>query len=140
MTDRITSLTERYSALGDDELRNISVTGGLTAEASELLQRELRRRGISDLGEYKEHLQRVDDTQAEKKRHALQRKEARIGLYLRVGYGVSFLGILAGLFALYVQHDERNGVGMIVASVILLPIVWVLSLARRLLWRLLLRP
>ncbi|MGC1902401.1 MAG: hypothetical protein WA715_01125 [Candidatus Acidiferrum sp.] len=74
------------------------------------------------------------------KQQALQRKEKSIHLYSRIGYGISLFGILAGLFALYVQKDERNGVGMIIASAILFPLVWVIAMLRRLVWRFLLRP
>ncbi len=140
MTDQIDSLRQRYSTLADDELQNIAVTGGLTDEARELLGQELRRRGIGDLTEYKEHLQRVDRAQLEKKQKTLHRKEKSIRLYSRTGYGISLFGIAAGLFVLYVQKDKTNGVGIIVASAILLPAVWAIALVRRLVWRLLLRP
>jgi len=134
------ALRERYLVLSDDELRNIVITGGLTEEASELLWQELRRRGIEDVAEYKEYLQRVDQQQLEKKQQALQRRETSIRLYSRIGYGVALAGMLTGLFVLYIQRDERNGVGMIIASAILLPLVWVIAFVRRLIWRLLLRP
>jgi len=134
------ALRERYLVLSDDELRNIVITGGLTEEASELLWQELRRRGIEDVAEYKEYLQRVDQQQLEKKQRALQRRETSIRLYSRIGYGIALAGMLTGLFVLYIQRDERNGVGMIIASAILLPLVWVIAFVRRLIWRLLLRP
>jgi len=134
------ALRERYLVLSDDELRNIVITGGLTEEASELLWQELRRRGIEDVAEYKEYLQRVDQQQLEKKQQALQRRETSIRLYSRIGYGIALAGMLTGLFVLYIQRDERNGVGMIIASAILLPLVWVIAFVRRLIWRLLLRP
>jgi len=138
--DQNNALRERYLVLSDDELRNIVITGGLTEEASELLWQELRRRGIEDVAEYKEYLQRVDQQQLEKKQQALQRRETSIRLYSRIGYGVALAGMLTGLFVLYIQRDERNGVGMIIASAILLPLVWVIAFVRRLIWRLLLRP
>jgi hypothetical protein len=140
MMDQNNALRERYLVLSDDELRNIVITGGLTEEASELLWQELRRRGIEDVAEYKEYLQRVDQQQLEKKQQALQRRETSIRLYSRIGYGVALAGMLTGLFVLYIQRDERNGVGMIIASAILLPLVWVIAFVRRLIWRLLLRP
>jgi hypothetical protein len=140
MMDQNNALKERYLVLSDDELRNIVITGGLTEEASELLWQELRRRGIEDVAEYKEYLQRVDQQQLEKKRQALQRRETSIRLYSRIGYGIALAGMLTGLFVLYIQRDERNGVGMIIASAILLPLVWVIAFVRRLIWRLLLRP
>lgn len=140
MSDQIDTLRKRYAALSDDELQNIAVAGGLTDEAGELLGQELRRRGIEDVSGYKEHLQRVDQERVEKKQQALQRKEKSIRLYSRIGSGVSFAGILAGLFVLYVQKDERNGVGIIIASAVLLPAVWAIALVRRLVWRFLLRP
>jgi hypothetical protein len=140
MSDQLDSLRERYAALSDDELQNIAVTGGLTDEARELLGQELRRRGIEDVRGYKEHLQRVDRERLEKKQQALQRKEKSIRLYSRIGYSVSVAGVLAGLFVLYVQRDERNGVGITIASAIMLPMVWVIALVRRLVWRFLLRP
>jgi len=138
--DQNNALRERYLALSDDELRNIVITGGLTEEASELLWQELRRRGIEDVAEYKEYLQRVDQQQLEKKQQALQRRETSIRLHSRIGYGIALAGMLIGLFVLYIQRDERNGVGMIIASAILLPLVWVIAFVRRLIWRLLLRP
>ena len=138
--DQNNALRERYLVLSDDELRNIVITGGLTEEASELLWQELRRRGIEDVAEYKEYLQRVDQQQLEKKQQALQRRETSIRLYSRIGYGIALAGMLTGLFVLYIQRDERNGVGMIIASAILLPLVWVIAVVRRLIWRLLLRP
>ena len=134
------ALRERYLVLSDDELRNIVITGGLTEEASELLWQELRRRGIEDVAEYKEYLQRVDQQQLDKKQQALQRRETSIRLYSRIGYGIALAGMLTGLFVLYIQRDERNGVGIIIASAILLPLVWVTAFVRRLIWRLLLRP
>jgi hypothetical protein len=140
MMDQNNALRERYLALSDDELRNIVITGGLTEEASELLWQELRRRGIEDVAEYKEYLQRVDQQQLEKKQQALQRRETSIRLYSRIGYGIALAGMLTGLFVLYIQRDERNGVGMIIASAISLPLVWVIAVVRRLIWRLLLRP
>lgn len=138
--DQNNALRERYLVLSDDELRNIVITGGLTEEASELLWQELRRRGIEDVAEYKEYLQRVDQQQLEKKQQALQRRETSIRLYSRIGYGIALAGMLTGLFVLYIQRDERNGVGMIIASAISLPLVWVIAFVRRLIWRLLLRP
>jgi hypothetical protein len=140
MSDQLDSLRERYSALSDDELQNIAVTGGLTDEARELLGQELRGRGIEDVSGYKEHLRRVDRERLEKKQQALQRKEKSIRLYSRIGYSVSVAGVLAGLFVLYVQRDERNGVGITIASAIMLPMVWVIAMVRRLVWRFLLRP
>ena len=140
MTERTYSLTERYAALTDDELQNVAIEGGLTDDARELLERELRRRGIADVGEYRQHLQRVDQERLAKKQQALQRKEKSIRFYSRVGSAIAIFGILAGVFALYVQKDEKNGVGMIIASAIVLPLVWIISWARRLVWRFLLRP
>jgi hypothetical protein len=140
MTERTNSLRERYSALSDDELQNIAVEGGLSAEARELLDQELRRRGINDLGEYKEHLQRVDQERLEKKQLALQRKEKSIRLYTRLGYGLSLFILLAGLFVLYVQKNEKGGVGIILAGAVLFPLVWINATVGRLVWRFLLRP
>jgi hypothetical protein len=140
MMDQNNALRERYLVLSDDELRNIVITGGLTEEASELLWQELRRRGIEDVAEYKEYLQRFDQQQLEKKQQALQRRETSIRLHSRIGYGIALAGMLTGLFVLYIQRDERNGVGMIIASAILLPLVWVIAFVQRLIWRLLLRP
>jgi hypothetical protein len=134
------SLRQRYLDLSDDELRYIAVTGGLTDQAWELLEQELRRRGIGDVSEYREHLRRVDQESREKRQQALQRKETSIRLYSRVGYCLSLFAISAGLFALYVQKDERNGVGIIITGVILSPLVWAIALVRRLIWRVLLRP
>jgi hypothetical protein len=136
----INSLRQRYLDLSDDELRHIAVTGGLTDQARELLEQELRRRGIDDVSEYREHLRRVDQELLEKRQQALQRKEKSIRLYSRMGYGLSLASILAGLFVLFVQKDERNGVGIIITGVILVPLVWAIALVRRLIWRVLLRP
>jgi len=140
MTERIDSLREHYSALGDDELQNIAIEGGLGEDARQLLELELHRRGIGDVGEYKEYRLRTEQEQVRKKQQALQRKDQSIRLYRRIGYGVSLFGILAGLFALYILKDEKNGIGMIIASAILLPLVWIIAIVRRLVWRFLLRP
>jgi hypothetical protein len=140
MTEQTNSLRERYSALSNDELQNVAIEGGLTDEARELLKQELRRRGIDDVGEYEEYLQRADQERLGKRQQALQRREKSIRLYSRIGYGISLFGALAGLFALYIQKDERNGVGMIIASAILFPLVWIIATLRRLVWRFLLRP
>jgi hypothetical protein len=136
----INSLRQRYLDLSDDELRHIVISGGLTDQARELLGQELRRRGIDNVSEYREHLRRVDQALLEKRQQALQRKEKSIRFYSRTGYGLSLGSILAGLFVLYVQKDERNGVGIIITGVILLPLVWTIALVRRLIWRVLLRP
>jgi hypothetical protein len=136
----INSLRQRYLDLSDDELRHIAVTGGLTDQARELLEQELRRRGIDDVSEYREHLRRVDQALLQKRQQALQRKEKSIRLYSRMGYGLSLASILAGLFVLFVQKDERNGVGIIITGVILVPLVWAIALVRRFIWRVLLRP
>jgi hypothetical protein len=133
-------LRQRYLDLSDDELRHIVISGGLTDQARELLGQELRRRGIDDVSEYREHLRRVDQALLEKRQQALQLKEKSIRLYSRVGYGLSLGSILAGLFVLFVQKDERNGVGIIITGVILVPLVWAIALVRRLIWRVLLRP
>jgi hypothetical protein len=136
----INSLRQRYLDLSDDELRHIVISGGLTDQARELLGQELRRRGIDDVSEYREHLRRVDQALLEKRQQALQRKEKSIRFYSRVGYGLALGSILAGLFVLFVQKDERNGVGIIITGVILVPLVWAIALVRRFIWRVLLRP
>ena len=136
----IDSLRQRYLDLSDDELRHIAITGGLTDQARELLEQELRRRGINDVSEYREHLRRVDQELLEKRQQALQRKEKSIRFYSRIGYCLSLASILAGLFVLYVQRDERNGIGIIITGAILVPLVWAIALVRRLIWRVLLRP
>jgi hypothetical protein len=41
----------RLVTLTDEELQNIAIEGGLTDDARELLDQELRRRGIVDVGE-----------------------------------------------------------------------------------------
>ncbi|HXC48622.1 MAG TPA: hypothetical protein VNU20_10030 [Candidatus Sulfotelmatobacter sp.] len=140
MAEEINSFRERYSVLSDDELQNLAITGGLTDQARELLEQELRRRGIEDVSEYREHLERFDREHLEKKWQALERKENYNRLYSRIGYSISTLGILAGLFVRYVQRDEINGTGIIITSVILFPLVWMIAQIRRLIWRFLLRP
>jgi hypothetical protein len=140
VTDPIDALRSRYSRLSNDELQNVAVTGGLSDEAGELLRLELHRRRIEDVSEYREHLRRTEQDHFRKKQKVLESREKSIRLYGHIGYSVSFLGVLAGLFALYVQRDEKNGIGVIVASVILLPLVWIISQVRRLVWRFLLRP
>ena len=140
MTDQIDSLRSRYSTLSNDELQNVALTGGLSDEARELLSLELHRRGIEDVNEYREYLRRTEQDDLRRKQKALERREKSIRLYGYIGYSLSFLGVLAGLIALYVQRDEKNGIGIIVASVILLPLVWIISQVRRLVWRFLLRP
>jgi hypothetical protein len=140
VTDPIDALRSRYSTLSNDELQNVAVTGGLSDEVGELLRLELHRRRIEDVSEYREPLRRTEQDHFRKKQKVLESREKSIRLYGYIGYSVSFLGVLAGLFALYVQRDEKNGIGIIVASVILLPLVWIISQVRRLVWRFLLRP
>ncbi len=101
---------------------------------------ELRCRGIDDVSEYREHLRRVDQELLQKRQQALQRKEKSVRFYSRIGYGLSRASILAGLFVLYVQRDERNGIGIIITGAILSPLVWTIALVRRLIWLVLLRP
>jgi hypothetical protein len=140
MTERTNPLREHYSALSDDELQHVAIDGGLTDDARELLEQELGRRGIHDLGEYKEHLQRVDLERLTKKQQALERKERSIRLYIRLGYGLAVFILLVGLFVLYVQKNEKAGVGIIIAGVVLFPLVWINATVGRLVWRFLLRP
>ena len=108
MTERTSSLTERYVALTDEELQSIAIEGGLTDDARELLDQELRRRGIVDVGKYKQYLQGVDQKRLTAKRQALQRKEKSIRLYVRTGHGISIFGILTGLFALHSERREHH--------------------------------
>ena len=140
MTDPIDSLRRRYSVLSNDELQNVAVTGGLSVEARELLNLELQRRGIEDVSEYREDQRRAEQDYLRKKQEALERREQSIRLYGYIGYSLACVGVLAGFFVRYVQRDERNGIGIILASVILIPLVWIISQVRRILWRLLLRP
>jgi ElaB/YqjD/DUF883 family membrane-anchored ribosome-binding protein len=140
MADEGISLRDRYSALSDDELQNLAVTGGLTDQARELLEQELRRRGIEDVSEYREYLERVDRERLERSRQRIEQKEKYIRLYSRIGYSITSLGILAGLFVRYVQKDEINGTGIIIACVIVFPLVWIIAQIRRVIWRFLLRP
>jgi hypothetical protein len=140
MADQMNALRERYSSLADDELKNLAITGGLTEQARELLQQELRRRGIEDVAEYKSYLEREDRKRLNKKQEALERKEKWIRFYTRTGYVLALCGMLYGLFVLYIQKDERNGVGITVACIALILVVWISSIVRRLIWRFLLRP
>ena len=91
------ALREYYRALSDDELQNLVMTGGLTEEARELLNLELGRRGIQDVSEYREHLERYDADHREKRQRALERQEKRIRLERRLGYGLALIGMLVGL-------------------------------------------
>jgi hypothetical protein len=138
--EMMNALRERYSSLTDDELKHLAITGGLTDQARELLQQELRRRGIEDVAEYKSYLDREDRKRLNKKQQTLERKEKWIRFYNRTGYSIAVCGILYGLFVLYIQKDERNGVGITVACVALIPFVWISGIIRRLIWRFLLRP
>jgi hypothetical protein len=67
-------------------------------------------------------------------RLALQRKEQSIRFYSRVGYGLSLRYWLVFLFYMF-KKMIRNGVGIIITGVILLPLVWAIALVRRLIWR-----
>lgn len=131
MTDPIDAVRSRYSTLSNDELQNVAVTGGLSDEARERLSLELHRRGIEDVSKYRAHLRRTEQDHLRNKQKVLESREKSIPPCGQMGYSVSFLGVLAGLFALYVQRDEKNGIGIIVASVILLPLVWIISQVRR---------
>ncbi len=139
MIHDLNALRERYSALQDDELQNLAVGGGLTDQARELLDQELRRRGILDVSGFKEHLDRYDQHVRDKKQQALQRREKRIRLQLQLGYIVAFFVLIMGLYVRFVQQNQKAGVGILVAAVVLFPIVWANAFAQRLLWRFLLR-
>jgi|tagenome__1003787_1003787.scaffolds.fasta_scaffold15993715_1 hypothetical protein len=79
MLDQMDALRDRYSALSDDELRNLAVTGGLLDHARELLDQELRHRGITDSREYREHLERLienDWSEASRRSNAKRRLSA----------------------------------------------------------------
>ena len=89
MLDQMDALRDRYSALSDDELRNLAVTGGLLDHARELLDQELRHRGITDSREYREHLERFDRERLERSQQALERKKKTIRRYVRTGYAIS---------------------------------------------------
>lgn len=140
MATDFSALRDRYSSLSDDELQNLAVSGGLTEEALQTLNQELRRRGIHDTAQYQQHLERFDRDQREKKQAALARREKAIHFQSRLGYCLAVLVALMGLYKWIVQHDETTGIGILIAAAVLFPTVWALALLRRLVWRLLLRP
>jgi hypothetical protein len=140
MANDTNALREHYSTLSDDALQNIAIEGGLTDQARELLSQELGRRGIQDVSGYQEHLDRFDQDAREKKQRALERRERRILFEQRMGYSLALLVFVGGLYVRLVQHDQRNGVGIMIASAVLFPLVWIMARIRRLIWRVLLRP
>lgn len=140
MPNDLDSLRERYSTLADDELQNLAIEGGLTEQARELLDQELRRRGIQDVSGYQEHLERFDQAVREKKQRALQRREARIRWDFRLGCAAALLIFFTGLYFRFLRHDQKTAVGVFVAAVALLVFVWIMAFVRRLIWRLLLKP
>ena len=74
------------------------------------------------------------------KQAALAREEKSVRFQARIGYGVALFGVLLGLYRWLGQHDKTNGIGILIASAVLPPIIWALILLHRLIWRLLLRP
>jgi hypothetical protein len=140
MVTDFNALRERYSSLNDDELLNLAVSGGLTEEALQTLNQELRRRGIHDTTQYQQHLERFDRDQLAKKQKALVREEKSVRFQARIGYGVALFGVLLGLYRWFGQHDKTNGIAILIASAALSPIIWALTVLHRLIWRFLLRP
>ena len=62
------SLSDHYSALSNEELKQIAITGGLTSAAQEALEQELDRRGITHghLNEYWEEVRDSNRARVEK--------------------------------------------------------------------------
>jgi hypothetical protein len=139
MTIDINELREHYAALTDDELRNLVITGGLTREAQELLDIEMRSRGIQDVSEYREHLANYDRQQHEEKQRRLARQEAKIRRQRRVGDWICVLGVSGGLFDWLLLGHKTNGIGILIASALMFPLFRVLTWARRLAFRFMLR-
>lgn len=90
-----------------------------------------------------EYKRQLDDEEAARRdllKRKLEKKEKANRLYARVGYAICLLIFVVGAMRWYFEGNERNGVGMMLAAVLVLPVVWGRFYVRRLSWRLTLRP
>jgi hypothetical protein len=136
----IKGLGQRYKSLSDDELRFIASAGGLTEEAKAVLDRELTERGIRDVQAYREALDRDDALRRAVLKNKLEEKDKFNRLYNLIGFGLFVLCFLAGVYRLFVEGNDIDGPGIMMASLFIPPFLFVRYYAYRFIWRLLLRP
>ena|SRR5215467_11638945 len=118
MPDPIEALRRRYETAHDDELRFIAAQGGLTEEAKVLLDRELARRGIRDVQAYKETLAREEMLREQELKRKLEWREKVDRLTPRVAVAIFLLLFLGGAYRLFIEGNNRDGVGIMMASVL----------------------
>jgi hypothetical protein len=121
-----------YAQLSSDDLMHIAVTAAeLVEDAQRALWDELLRRGIKDTSAYRA------EVDAHAAAHAVYMGERRSGVdkahrfRVRLAFGVLGLMFLVGAWRAFVGGDRTNGIGMMIACAIALPIAVVFSYARR---------
>jgi hypothetical protein len=140
MSSLVETLRRRYESLSDDELRFIASEDGLTEEAKVTLERELNRRGIRDVRAYKEMLDRDEVLRREELERKLEHKDKANRSRSRIGVAIVLLLFLAGAYRLFVEGNDIDGPGIMIASVFVLALLLVRHYVYRFIWRLLLRP
>jgi hypothetical protein len=129
-----------YAQQTDDDLMHIAVTTGeLVEDARRALQDELLRRGIKDTSAYRAEL----DTGAAAHAAYMLERRSRVDkahrLRVRLAFAVLGTMFLLGAWRAFVGGDKTDGIGMMIACAIALPIAVVYSFVRRALLRFALR-
>ena len=120
-----------YAQLTSDDLMHIAVTAPeLVEDAQRALRDELQRRGIEDTSAYRAEL----DTRAAAHAAYLEASRSRVrkAHWFRVRVASAVLGVMfiIGAWRAFVGGDETDGMGMMIACAIALPIAIACSYAR----------
>jgi len=140
MDERLNDLGKRYASASDEELRYIAVTGDLAFDAKPILEKELARRGIRDLEDYKQQLDRDEALRREDLKRRLAEKERVIWRYSRIVGAIFVLLFLAGAARLYFGGNDRYGVPLMIFSVVSIALLPVNNYLVRLILRFVFRP
>ena len=111
----------------------------LTEAARRALQDELSHRGIADLAAYRKELETNRQADDEYRQRRLQRVEKQHRFRVRFLLSLMAALFLCGAWRLLVDGDRTNGIGIMVACAIALPIVLAQAYVRRALWKFVLR-
>ena len=128
---RLTDLRNHYASLPDDELRNIATTAELEPEARGALDQELSRRGIIDLDNYKEQMERDNSARVQQERERLAARDKRLRLYGRVGYALCAVVAVIGAAQYLIGGDTKGGLATMAAAAVCVPAVWLNVWIRR---------
>jgi hypothetical protein len=133
-------LRTHYAQLSDDDLRHLAVTATeLMEDAQRALKDELAARGITDTATYKREL----ESRAGAHEEYLQQRRDKVEKWHRVRLRLSLILLAVacciGIWRLIIDGDKTNGIGIILACVIVFPIILLHTYLRRAFWRFLLR-